>query len=365
MKIDIQYRLARWFFGTVWFFLSLLVQNGPLLAQDPGTLRSIDELVLGDSIPIDTLTERIMFYNVENAFWPQDDPEREDDEFTPAGARHWSYSRLRTKLNHLTRVILAAGGGRVPMVVGLAEVEGDSVMNYWTRRTPLRRTGYRYLVTDGPDVRGIQVGLLYHPSAFRLLHHESYVVQMPEGERPTRPLLHAAGRIVTGDTLDVIVVHQPSRLGGTAQTQAKRDAARTTLFHVADSIAAVRLHPYIIMMGDMNENPRSAVMQEERVPFENLMYPLYQHLQQSPSAVGTHKYQGEWSLIDHFIVHPDLLKTEASVRLLDPRIVNLPFIMTDDVTHLGQRPFRTYYGYRYEGGYSDHLPIIVDLKFER
>lgn len=314
-------------------------------------------------IPIDTLTERIMFYNVENAFWPLDDPEREDDEFTPGGGRHWSFNRLRTKLNHLTRVILAAGGGRVPMLVGLAEVEGDSVMNYWLHRTPLYRTGYRYLVTIGPDVRGIQIGLLYHPSSFRLLHHESYEVQMPEGERPTRPLLHAAGRIITGDTIDVIVVHQPSRLGGVLQTQAKRDAARTTLFHVADSISAVRLHPYIIMMGDMNENPRSYVMQENQVPFVNLMHPIYQHMQHTPSAVGTHKYQGEWSLIDHFIVHPDLLKEDSPLRLKDPRIVCLPFMMTEDATHQGDRPYRSYYGYRYEGGYSDHLPIIVDLKF--
>ncbi len=306
--------------------------------------------------------ERIMFYNVETAFWPLDDPEREDDEFTAGGARHWSFTRLRNKLNHLSRVILAAGDGRVPMLVGLAEVEGDSVMNYWTHRTPLRKTGYKYIVTQGPDVRGIQTALLYHPSSFRLLHHEAYTVPMPEGERPTRQLLHAAGLIASGDTLDVIVVHQPSRLGGVEQTQAKRDAARTTLLHVADSLSAVRIHPNIIMMGDMNENPREAVLQQDGVSYTNLMYPLYEQMQQSPSAYGTHKYHGEWSLIDHFIVHPDLLDEKASVHLSDSRIFSLPFMMTDDVTYQGKRPFRTYYGYRHEGGYSDHLPIIVDLQ---
>lgn len=355
MKIDIQYRLARWFERTVWLFVCLcatvLLPSARLQAQ--------------------VETERILFYNVENAFWPEDDPARDDDEFTPEGTRHWTMTRLRQKLYHLSRVIVAAGGGRAPMLVGLAEVEGDSVMNFWTHRTPLRKLGYRYIVTDGPDVRGIQMALLYHPASFRLLHHETHHVPMPEGERPTRPLLHAAGRLITGDTLDVIVVHQPSRLGGEKQTQAKRDAARTTLLHLADSLSAARQHPYLIMMGDMNESPRSEVVMQsgedasKAVPFVNLMYGLHHKLLHDPTAIGTHKYQGEWSLIDHFIVHPSLLQEGASLRLADPRIFVQPFMLTDDPTHLGQRPFRSYYGYRYEGGYSDHLPILIDLQLLR
>jgi len=311
-----------------------------------------------------------MFYNVENAFWPQDDAEREDDDFTPEGARHWTFNRLRTKLNHLTRVILAAGGGRAPMIVGLAEVEGDSVMNFWTHRTPLRRVGYRYIVTEGPDVRGIQTALLYHPSSFRLLHHDAFTVAMPAGERPTRQILHAAGRIASGDTLDVLVVHQPSRLGGVKQTQVKRDTARVQLLHIADSISAAREHPALIIMGDMNENPDSYLVEQSEVRWVNLMHPLYQSMLRNPSAYGTHKYQGQWSLIDHFLVHPSLLPDHSSLHLLpsalhvgNPRIFSAPFMMTEDKTHQGDRPFRSYYGYRYEDGYSDHLPIVLDLHY--
>lgn len=311
--------------------------------------------------PTDTVTERVMFYNVENAFWPADDPEREDDEFTRDGARHWSMTRLRTKLAQLTRVLLAAGGGKVPMLVGLAEVEGDSVMHFWTTRTPLRRTGMKYVVTDGPDVRGIQTALLYHPSSFRLLHHDAIDVQMPAGERPTRQLLHVAGRLVTSDTLDVIVAHLPSRLGGAQQTQAKRDAARTTLRQVADSIAAARLSPYIIIMGDMNENPQP---DDASSAYANLMWPIYERMLRMPSANGSHKYQGQWSVIDQFLVHRSLLQ-ENRLTVSDARIFSLPFMLTDDATHQGQRPLRSYYGYRYEGGYSDHLPIVMDLHIAR
>ena len=309
-----------------------------------------------------TETERIMFYNVENVFWPDNDPLRDDDEFTPEGSRHWNFKRLRAKLNNLTRVILAAGGGRVPMVVGLAEVEGDSVMNYWTHRTTLRRTGYRYVVTDGPDTRGIQTALLYHPASFKLLHHEAHNITLPEGERPTRPLLHVAGRLVTGDTLDVIVAHLPSRSGGAAQTQQKRDIAHAALLHLADSISAVRLHPNVIMMGDMNEAPQRHIEQQPSADFVNLMYPLYKEMFRTPGAYGTHKYHGEWDLIDHFIVHPNLLDATHYIYIKEPRIFFLPFMLTEDPSYQGQRPFRTYYGFKYEEGYSDHLPIVMDLQ---
>lgn len=337
------------------FVQCLLLQAQDLKKDKPETG------IFSDS---DSLVERIMFYNVENAFWPMDDPERDDEEFLPDGARHWTFTRLREKLNHLSRVILAAGEGRVPMVVGLAEVEGDSVMHFWTHRTPLRRTGYRYVVTQGPDARGIQTAMLYHPASFRLLQHEGFTVEMPEGERPTRQLLHAAGRLLTGDTLDVIVCHLPSRSGGAAQTQRKRDVARVRLFQIADSISAARQHPYLVMMGDMNEEPREEIV-PAAVPFVNLMYPLCKEMHRTPSAFGTHKYQGAWSLIDHFIVHPAMLQDESVAKLARPRIFHLPFMMTEDVTHQGERPFRTYYGYRFEGGYSDHLPILVDFILSR
>lgn len=361
MKIDIQYRLARWFERTVWLFLFLhilVLCAGKAFAQQSDVVE----------------TERIMFYNVENVFWPEDDPLREDEEFTPEGSRYWSFNRLRAKLNHLTRVILAAGGGRVPMVVGLAEVEGDSVMHYWTHRTTLRRTGYQYVVTDGPDVRGIQMALLYHPASFKLLHHDAHTIALPEDERPTRQLLHAAGRLVTGDTLDIIVAHLPSRSGGVAQTQQKRDIAHTALLHLADSISAARQHPCVVMMGDMNEAPQRHVetssatlltTSQAPVAFTNLMYPLYKEMVNTPGAFGTHKYHGEWDLIDHFIVHPTLLDSTQSICLKSPRIFHLPFMMTEDTSNQGVRPFRTYYGYHYEGGYSDHLPIVVDLKITK
>lgn len=242
--------------------------------------------------------QRVMFWNVENAFWPADDPERADDEFTPEGARRWTRGRLRQKLLHLSRTILAAGdNGIPPMLVGLAEVEGDSVMNYWTIHTPLRDMHYRYVVTQGPDSRGIQTALLYQPADFRLISSEGHRVATIDNARPTRDVLHAAGRLINGDTLDVVVCHLPSRLGGAQASQPMRDAAHCTIRRLTDSLAAVRVTPHIIIMGDMNDMP------DEKHRwwgdgFVNLMVPLQKSLGRHPSQWGSHKYQGRWSYLD-------------------------------------------------------------------
>lgn len=114
----------------------------------------------------------------------------------------------------LAKVIAAAGEERLPDVIGLCEVENDTVMHDLTRRSSLRTLGYRYVMTDSPDARGVDVALLYQPGCFRLLSSREVVVPSPsEGFRPTRNFLYAKGQVVTGDTLHVVVCHFPSRLG--------------------------------------------------------------------------------------------------------------------------------------------------------
>jgi len=328
-------------------------------------------VVAQDSVQVQH--QRIMFWNVENAFWPENDSLRQDDEFTPEGIRHWTKSRLRQKLLQLTRVIVAAGDGMAPMIVGLAEVEGDSVLHYWTHSTPLWDQHYNYIVSDGPDVRGIQTALLYQPLDFKLLNADFYQVKMPEGLRETRDVLHAAGRVVSGDTLDVIVCHLPSRLGGAKQTQSAREAAHQAVMHVADSLRQYRKNPNIIIMGDMNDYAKKS-KPWWGVNYVNLMIPLQKSLKRHPSHYGSHKYQGEWGFLDQFVINLELKDKSERLRLAleredsapavmisNPRVFYLPFMLTEDSSHLGHRPKRSYYGYQYEGGYSDHLPILLDF----
>ena len=291
------------------------------------------------------VTLRVLFYNCENLLF--------------------SSGHVYEKLINLTRVIVGAGEGVPPAIIGLAEVENDSIMERWTKRTPLARWNYKYIITHSNDVRGINVALMYQPDDFRLLGSESIRVDLPKDMRPTRDILHAWGRIINSDTLDVIVVHLPSRYGGKKATDKAREISHQKLRTLMDSVSRVRYNPHLLVMGDFNELPDSKTVVRDFSDYTNLTYTLQKELERGRLLSGTHKYQGEWGFLDQMIVNNEMTDSLASVSTSVAWPFSLPFMMTTDVNRLGVRPKRSRYGYKYEGGYSDHLPICVDVNIRK
>ena len=154
----------------------------------------------------------IMSYNIENAFDTHHDEGKNDLEFCEGGERRWSHSRLMNKLKGVSKVIAAADEKRPVDLIGLCEVENDTVMQYLIRRTPLYQLGYRYILTESKDERGIDVALLYSPFTFHPI--ETQPIRPNFKKQTTRDILHVAGTISGGDTLDVYVLHLPSKRGG-------------------------------------------------------------------------------------------------------------------------------------------------------
>ena len=308
---------------------------------------------------------RVMFWNVENLFDTQDDPNKNDNEFLPDATRHWTYFRYHDKLKKLAKTIVASGNERVPDLVGLCEVENDSCLYDLTRRSLLREAGYRYVITESPDRRGVDVALLYQRGSFRLLDKRSIRVHDNGVKRePTRDILHVSGCIVSGDTLDVIVCHFPSRSGGTGQTESYRILVARTLRYTVDSLMNVRQQPYLIIMGDFNDYPSNKSLQQELCGKGDLINLM------SDMKGGTYRYRGEWGMFDQFIISEYMLanpenamakKRNAKVYLKNVQILQHPFLLEEDEKYGGYKPFRTYNGMKYMGGYSDHLPIAVDF----
>lgn len=305
---------------------------------------------------------KVCFWNVENLFDPADNPATNDDEFTPEGERRWTHRRQYAKLLRLTQVLMAIGEGQAPALVGLAEVENDAVMQRWTRHTPLRKWNYRYVMTDSRDRRGINVALMYDSAVFHLLGHESWSVVMPRGINPTRDLLHAWGQLHSGDTLDVVVCHLPSRRGGAMKTAANRRAVRQRLQQAADSLLRERQSPRLLVMGDMNASPQASAKSGTYSGLINLMLPLERALMRTPGRVGSYKFRGEWTFLDHLLVNEAMLDSAKAVWVSGARSVAFLFMLTDDVAYPGHRPLQEYRGFGHEGGFSDHLPVCLDLR---
>jgi len=300
-----------------------------------------------------------MFYNVENLFDTVDNPETDDDEFTPNGARRWTPRRYNAHLQQTAKVINAVGEWDTPALVGLCEVENDSVVIHLLNRTPLRQQNYMYCITTGIDPRGINNVLLYQRDKFQYIDHQSKRIPFTQPDRRSRDILHVTGKIISGDTLDVFVCHFPSRSGGEKETeQARMDAARY-LRQLCDSLYNIRTNPYLLVMGDFNDEPADKSIQMILNPTDSQRSLV--HLFSDKKLLnhqGTYKYQGEWNQLDQMMISQSMA---SFLKDRSPRIFNAPFLMTSDRVYKGQRPKRIYYGFKYEGGFSDHLPIVVDF----
>ena len=82
---------------------------------------------------------------------------------------------------------------------------------------------------------------------------------------------------------------------------------------------------------------------------------------------GTYRYRGNWEIIDQAIVSSGLLGDGPGLKIKAGKVVVAEngFLMTDDPVYPGRSPFPTWKGYNYEAGFSDHLPVWVDLTRSR
>lgn len=310
--------------------------------------------------------------NCENLFDTVHDSLKNDVEFLPESDYHWTRTRYWRKLNHLSQEIIALGelcpsssegvadsaiinpinhDWHLPDLVALCEVENDSAMIALTKRSLLRKAGYEYVMTSSPDERGIDVALMYQPFSFRLLEYHSIRIKRLPDTRPTRDILYAKGMLVNDDTLHVFVVHAPSRRGGEQASRPYRMQVASQLASSVDSLYALNVQAHVLVAGDFNDY----------ADFPTLQY-LYQHhliniskdAKGRNGAKGTYRYHGEWRSLDHVLCSPALSEHRMMCEIGD-----LPFLLEDDEKYGGKKPFRTYLGPRYLGGYSDHLPLVT------
>jgi endonuclease/exonuclease/phosphatase family metal-dependent hydrolase len=308
----------------------------------------------------------ILFYNTENLFDTADDPETLDDEFLPGGERHWTNFRLYKKLNQLSKLILAASGFEPPEIIGLCEVENRFVLEKLLDATPLKSSAYSIIHKNSPDERGIDVALLYRDNRVKPLSYGYIpVLNEKQEQQQTREILYAEFLLPGEDTVHVFFNHWPSRYGGQTETEVFRYQAANALKQATEKVQQKSPSAKIVIMGDFNDEPKNRSLKEvlQAVEYEtfkngnelvNLSYNWKQ---------GTIKFRQTWSVFDQIIVSGNLLNPRG--RHTSPnlaKVVALPFLFEDDPKFKGKRLNRTYIGFKYNGGFSDHLPLLLKLE---
>ena len=257
----------------------------------------------------------VVFWNLENFF-----DYRSDNK-----PQYWTKGRFYAKCDGVAKTLLRIADryGRLPDAVGFAEVENARVLRRLLEETALRKLDYRIVHFDSPDPRGIDCALLCRRSTLPLRASAAAHVADSAGV----PLLTRDILVAQFDSLAVLVNHHPSQLGGKA---GRRERARARMQALTDSLRAAGQRR-VLAVGDFNQDLWAG------------------------GAGGTLKYNGRWEKIDgHFAEGFSAVREEIFAD---------PTLLQPDAAFGGTKPRRTFVGPRYTGGISDHLPIVIVVKY--
>lgn len=313
-------------------------------------------------------TFRIVTFNAENLCDTIHDEGFNDWEFLPQGGKQWTEARYRRKLNAVAETISEAGGTDWPWLVALCEVENSCVTEALLATTRLGEVGYAGTTSCGNDPRGMDVAFLYLKDRFRITASEEWQIPFTDADsaKRSRPVLYVRGRFYTGIPLDIMVVHLPSRRGGTrASAPARRDAVR---FIRGKCDSLLRLDPErdLLIMGDFNATPYDRDMRNHFVPLKaNGSYPQDAPLVDITSVLsagsypGSYYFGGQTQQLDRFVVSRGMLARTASkgVKVKIGSVTNVKSLHMRRLTDGRVIPLRTYGGNNYLGGASDHLAV--------
>lgn len=311
----------------------------------------------------------ISFYNLENLYDTINDPTKNDDDFTPEGLYKYNSAIYWDKLSRLSTVLSQIGTEASPdgaVLQGVAEVENDTVLTDLVKQKELKGRNLKIIHYNSPDIRGVDVGLLYNPKYFKPISSAPLFVQLPGGSKDayfTRDVLYVKGTLL-GDTVHVFVNHWPSRRGGEERSAPARAAAAMVSKVIIDSLMAVNPETKVIVMGDLNDDPISPSVAKvlnskgniEDVKPGGLFNPWVDFYKKGN---GTLAYQDSWGLFDQIMIsHGWLNKEQSGIFYFKAHIFRGEFMVQKTGRYRGYAR-RTWDGNTYNYGYSDHFPTYI------
>jgi endonuclease/exonuclease/phosphatase family metal-dependent hydrolase len=317
------------------------------------------------------VTSRVLvaFYNCENFFDTIHNPSFYDTEFTPAGKYHYTQKIYEQKLRNIATVIQSIGENAQIAVMGLAEVENDTVLKDLVAQPEIASFHYRYIWYSGHDERGINVAMIYNTGYFKPLKSESLhvildsVKPVVEGSKMnTRDILYVCG-ILAGDTVNIFVNHWPSRTDGDSESRPKRFVAAGVLKECISKLRITDSLAKIIVMGDFNDNPDdSSIINvlEASASGNNCLFNPF--MAAYKKGEGTERFKHNWNLFDQVMVSGGMLADATNHICYDSAGVYKPDFLTDHHKGNEGEPFRSWLGNFWLNGYSDHFPVLLYLK---
>lgn len=303
-------------------------------------------------------SEVLMFYNVENLLIPVSSNQHfQKNNF---GVRRWNTKRYQSKLFKITQVIdlIKQEEGILPMLIGFAEIQGRKPIEDLLKLDPLNKN-YNFVHYESMDERGMDVALVYDETKLELLHSEpiSYFFEVEDHNTEyfdtTRDALHCKMKYES-KIINVFVLHLPSK----REKDINKPKRNYILKNIKEIIETIKTdtEESVIIIGDFNENPNEDNMQMLTDFSDQFLYnPFIEQYNEKQFSTFHH---GDGLLFDQILISKDFLTKTSKLTFSKARVFIHKKITNWDKKFRG-RPFRTFSGSRYMGGYSDHFPVLA------
>ena len=324
----------------------------------------------------------IGFYNLENLFDTLDDPRINDAAFLPDGENNWTPDKYQKKLHNMAAAIKAMAdyNGMYHAILGVAEVENIGALNDLLAQLELQDSGYKGILEEGGDGRGIDVGLIYRPDVFQVQQVKSipynfrdsridfYMTREEQQAFSTRDVLMVRG-LLQGEPFAVYVAHLPSRVNDKPADLRNRGAE--IIYN--DAMALQKKYPgiKIVVMGDMNDDPTDQSMTDflmgkespEGLTDKDFFNPFLSMLK---AGYGSMEYRGQWQIFDQILVNSTLANAPQGgfqIQKIEAgkyygKVFKADFLTQQDGRYAGT-PYRTFSNGEFINGYSDHYPTFI------
>ncbi|MGE0616758.1 MAG: endonuclease/exonuclease/phosphatase family protein [Bacteriovoracia bacterium] len=374
---------------TVCIFSTISTLCGVLLAANAQAWEP-----KGEPIPVASNEIKIAAYNMLNLFDAQHDQGKEDYSFLPLGTpgkaeycaqmsegyykkqcmeTDWTEAKFQLKLRQIKKVLTAQGP--LPDALAIEEIENENVA-----KNLAQVLGYdRYLITNSPDERGIDVALLYNQDKLTYIDHEEIQFSGSEFEtKPTRNILRVhfrlPGKANEGKVFAIYANHWPSQAAGPTKRVASAQYLKDAIDKYTQKFGKDKY--LVFVMGDFNTLPnekpnafddliQSAKWENALVDVQNLSMTRGNPNRDFMPPFSYFYRSGGWQKLDRFVVSKNLIdaKRGPSVMLDTFQIFVARFMCKQDAK-AGYIPMDYNFSTTKEAelGFSDHLPIVVKLK---
>ena len=315
----------------------------------------------------------VAFYNLENLFDTINDVNKEDEKSPIMGIKTNRTEIYQKKLYNMSKVISEIGvkeSKNTPVILGVSEIENRQVLEDLITTKALKNKDYSIIHFDSPDLRGIDVALLYQSKYFTPTHFEPFKLKLWD-EKGFR--IHTRDQLLVSGYLDeelihIIVNHWPSRRGGEKKSRPKREKAAYLNTQIIEKIKLSDPNPKIIIMGDLNDDPHNSSLKKvlktkkkKKKVKEGDIYNPYEDLFRRGN--NTLVYRDNINLFDQIMFTSPLLTTKkdySTFKMWKANIFN-PQYLTNQTGKYKGYPHRSFVGNNWNGGYSDHYPVYIYL----